>query len=460
MYSQDKINIALQVYHQCGSVTNTIRMLGYPTRRTLYTWIENESIPKAPRKPLDNINTVAHPRNPPIEVKMDAIHRCFELGESIKCVSEEIGYSRASIYAWRKRYLKGGTAALMNDKNIKPGTLTEGTQDPPDTEMQQLLARMDSMQMEIDILKETIHVLKKDPGINTESLKNREKAVIVDALKMKYPLPLLLKQINLSKSSYYYQESTLKKQDKYFGMRKKITVFFHENSGRYGYRRIHALLRREGNTISEKVVRRIMTEEGLIVRTTRKRKYNSYQGELSPSVPNIVNRDFHAEKPNEKWLTDITEFAIPAGKVYLSPIVDCFDGMIPYWTIRTTPDAALVNDMLDGAVSRLKETEHPIVHSDRGCHYRWPGWISRMEKAGLKRSMSKKGCSPDNSACEGLFGRLKNEMFYNRDWTGVSIREFIDILNEYLIWYNEKRLKTSLGNMSPREYRQSLGLSV
>ena len=70
------------------------------------------------------------------------------------------------------------------------------------------------------------------------------------------------------------------------------------------------------------------------------------------------------------------------------------------------------------------------------------------------------GGAPDNSACEGLFGRLKNEMFYSRDWTGVSIREFIDILNEYLVWYNEKRIKTSLGNMSPREYRQNLGLAA
>lgn len=103
MYSQDKINIALQVYHQCGSVTNTIRMLGYPTRRALYTWIENESVQKPPRKVLDNTNTATHPRNPPVEVKMDAIHRCFEPGESIKYVSEEIGYSRASIYAWRKK---------------------------------------------------------------------------------------------------------------------------------------------------------------------------------------------------------------------------------------------------------------------------------------------------------------------------------------------------------------------
>jgi len=107
MYSQDKIDIALQVYHQCGYVTNTIRMLGYPTRRALYTWIENEGVQKPPR------------------------NRCFELGESIKYVSEEIGCSRAGIYAWRKKYLQGGTVALMNDKNIKPGTLAEGTRNSP-----------------------------------------------------------------------------------------------------------------------------------------------------------------------------------------------------------------------------------------------------------------------------------------------------------------------------------------
>ena len=143
MYSQDKIDTALQVYHQCGSVTNTIRMLGYPTRRALYTWIENEGVQKPPRKALDNTNTAAHPRNPPIEVKMDAFHRCFELGESIKYVSEEIGCNRAGIYAWRKKYLQGGTVALMNGKNIKTSTLAEGTRDSPIAEMQQLLARMD-----------------------------------------------------------------------------------------------------------------------------------------------------------------------------------------------------------------------------------------------------------------------------------------------------------------------------
>ena len=156
--------------------------------------------------------------------------------------------------------------------------------------------------------------------------------------------------------------------------------------------------------------------------------------------------------PNAKWLTDITEFAIPAGKVYLSPIVDCFDGLAVSWSIGTSPDAELVNTMLDQATATLSDGEHPIVHTDRGCHYRWPGWISRMAKAGLQRSMSKKGCSPDNAACEGFFGRVKNEMFHNCSWAGVSVECFMGILDEYFNRYNEKRIKVFLGARSPLEF--------
>jgi transposase InsO family protein len=116
--------------------------------------------------------------------------------------------------------------------------------------------------------------------------------------------------------------------------------------------------------------------------------------------------------------------------------------------------------MLDAAISSLDEGERPIVHSDRGAHYRWPGWINRLEKAELKRSMSKKGCSPDNSACEGFFGRLKNEMFYNFSWDNVTITEFISEIDSYITWYNKTRIKMSLGGMSPVEYRISLGLAV
>ena len=311
MYSKEQKDIALRIYHQTESVTETIRILGYPTRRNLYTWIAEENTPPKTRKKYPVINNPPdHPRNPPLEVKLDAIHRCYELGENIKYVSENIGYSRASIYQWRKRYLKEGTLGLMNHKNITPGTLVEGS-----------VSSTDISSDEINQLKAQIQA-------------------------------------------------------------------------------------------------------------------------------------------NEKWLTDITEFAIPAGKVYLSPIVDCFDGLLVNWNISTSPDALLVNSMLDDAAKLLSVGEKPIIHSDRGVHYRWPGWIDRMEKNGFIRSMSKKGCSPDNSACEGVFGRIKNEMFYNADWSGVNISEFIGILNDYLYWYNEKRIKKILGYMSPMEYRRRLGLAV
>ncbi len=309
MYSKEQKDIALLIYHQTESVTETIRILGYPTRRNLYTWIAEENTPPKTRKEYPVINNPPdHPRNPPLEVKLDAIHRCYELGENIKYVSEDIGYSRASIYQWRKRYLKEGTLGLMNHKNITPGTLVEGS-----------VSSTDISSDEINQLKAQIQA-------------------------------------------------------------------------------------------------------------------------------------------NEKWLTDITEFAIPAGKVYLSPIVDCFDGLLVNWNISTSPDALLANSMLDDAAKLLSVGEKPIIHSDRGVHYRWPGWIDRMEKNGFIRSMSKKGCSPDNSACEGVFGRIKNELFYNADWSGVNISEFIGILNDYLYWYNEKRIKKSLGYLSPIEYRHRLGL--
>lgn len=277
-----------------------------------------------------------------------------------------------------------------------------------------LQAKLYRLRLEYDILKKASEVLKKAEGINLQTISNREKAEVIDVLRDKYRLKELLETLQISKSSYCYQENRIHGLDKYANLRTEIQAVFCATNGCYGYRRIHASLKKAGMVASEKVIRRLMKEENLAVRCVKQRKYSSYAGEISPEVANIVNRDFHAEAPNTKWLTDITEFSISAGKIYLSPITDCFDGLAVSWSIGTSPSADLVNGMLDEAISLLKENEHPIIHSDRGAHYRWPGWIQRMDAAWLTRSMSKKGCSPDNSACEGFFGRLKNEIFYDR----------------------------------------------
>ena len=459
MYSEEQYYRVLALYDECGSVTKTIRQLGYPARRqTLYNWITRRKHLPPERSTFHGVNTPEHPRHPPLELKLNALHRCFELGENVQSVSDEIGYSTASIYQWRRKYIQEGRAALMKPSSERErGPLKEGTPDANE-EISHLKAQVQNMQLEIDILKATLDVLKKDPGINTKTLNNREKAVIVDALRGKYSLPLLLKALNFPKSSYYHQFHRKSFREKYRNVSNRIREIFVENYSCYGYRRITAALNRDGLILSEKVVRHIMRENQLIVKCRKMRKYSSYQGEISPAVANVVARNFKAEKPNQKWLTDITEFSIPAGKVYLSPVIDCFDGMPVSWKISTSPDAQLVNTMLDDAIATLPDTAHPLVHTDRGCHYRWPGWIERMNRAQLVRSMSKKGCSPDNSACEGFFGRMKNEMFYHRSWLGYTLSEFIHEVNRYMMWYRDKRIKLSLGAMSPIEFRKGLGL--
>lgn len=458
-FTQEEKIIALQLYDELGSISKVIHKLGYPSRQNMYTWIKNRDIDKK-RKKYDCTDSPDHRRHPSLETKLEILHRCFEIGESIKSVSEETGYSRGSIYQWRKEYLAGGAGALMNKKKDLPrGPLTVNTVVIDNGDTAEMAARIKDLELENDILKQTIEILKKDQGIDLLKLKNREKTMIVDALRNKYSLSLLLKKLEISKSSYSYQHKIQQLPYKYEDIKTRIVELFNENKERYGYRRIHALLRKENIIISEKIVRQIMRENNLIVKVRKAKKYSSYKGEISDPAENIINRDFHSDKPNDKVLTDITEFSIPAGKVYLSPIVDCFDGMVPCWTVGTNPNAELVNSMLDDYHLKLNEEEKPTVHSDRGCHYRWPGWIERMEEYGFTRSMSKKGCSPDNSACEGFFGRMKNEMFYGRSFIGITIEAFIQMINDYIIWYNTERIKASLGYMSPMEYRQSLGLA-
>lgn len=470
MYTKEQKERALKEFERLGSVQAVVTLLGYPSRHTLYDWYRNKiadiadyhgSLDKEYQIKQKYINAPNHPRNPDANLKLDAIKRCFSLGEGVEYVSRDIGYSRASIYSWYRKYQKFGVAGLMSSKKqIKRENIDFNTEPSKQQEISELQEQIKQLQMEVDVLKEALNLLKKDPGINITELKNREKAVIIDAVEDKYSLHQLLKCLCMAKSSYYYQRAVMKQSDKYAEIRIRIKIIFQENRNCYGYRRIHGELKKIGITVSEKIVRRIMKEEHLTVPTKRMKKYSSYKGEITPEVDNIINRDFHAEQPNTKWLTDITEFAIPAGKVYLSPVIDCFDGMVVKWNIGTTPDSILVNKMLEDAIGTLLPSEHPLVHTDRGCHYRWTGWIERMQAAGLTHSMSKKGCSPDNAACEGFFGRLKNEMFYGRSWVGVSMDDFINEINSYIEWYNTKRIKQSLGYMSPAEYRHSLGLTA
>lgn len=419
---------------------------------TLSAWID-EYDPDARRRVVGNIVTVT-PRSDQ-QKRTAAIDLCSRR-ESARSLAQEVGVSRQTLYNWKNQQLGREVPASMTRRRDLPPT---ASRDELERELEALRRDVQRLQLEHDLLTKANELIKKDLGIDLRLLANREKTLLVDALRQTYALPQLLTRLEFARSSYFYHRSLLSLDDRYAELRQTIMTLFETNRNCYGYRRIHAALVRRGEQVSEKVVRRLMKQEQLVVATVKRRRYTSYQGELDAAPENLVNRDFHAAVPNEKWLTDITEFQLPAGKVYLSPMIDCFDGLVVSWSVSTRPDAELVNTMLDAAIETISDSsERPVVHSDRGAHYRWPGWLSRIHNAQLARSMSRKGCSPDNAACEGFFGRLKNEMYYHRNWINTTLEDFMQQVDSYIRWYNQHRIKISLGGLSPSEYRRNLGI--
>jgi len=451
-YSQAHKERAVEHHRDHGHcIAATIKALGYPSRSLLSTWIQ-ELNPRA-RAPV-----VGRSRELAPEAKQSAVIALCMRAASAQAVADDVGVSRGSLYKWKNQLLDHDATVPMKRQQDAPAS-----SDRAELEQQLETLRRDvrRLQLEKDVLKKASELIKKELGIDRQPLTNREKTQLVDALRPTYTLTELLCEVDLPRSSYFYHRAQLGVADKYVEVRQTMADIFERNYRCYGYRRLHASLSDQSVNISEKVVRRLMKQECLVAATSKRRRYGSYMGEISPAPDNLLNRDFSAGAPNEKWLTDITEFQIPAGKVYLSPMIDCFDGMVVSWSIGTRPNAELVNTMLDAAVDKVAVSgERPVVHSDRGGHYRWPGWLTRIADAKLARSMSRKGCSPDNAACEGFFGRLKIEMFFSRDWLRTTIEEFVAALDAYIRWYNETRIKISLGGLSPAAHRRSLGIAV
>lgn len=238
--------------------------------------------------------------------------------------------------------------------------------------------------------------------------------------------------------------------DKYSEVKEVIQQIFEEHQGRYGYRRITLELRNRGYVLNHKTVRRLMREMNLVclVRIT---KYRSYRGKVGKIAPNILERDFQATKPNEKWVTDVTEFHLHGEKLFLSPILDLYNGEIVAYNVEQRPVYPLVSKMLDNAFEILKEGDSPILHSDQGWHYQMKQYQKALKEQGITQSMSRKGNCLDNAAMESFFGLLKSELLYLKEFK--SMEHFKQELENYIHYYNHKRIKEKLKGMSPVQYR-------
>ncbi|WP_329789328.1 IS3-like element IS1397 family transposase [Escherichia coli] len=388
-----------------------------------------------------------HKRSYSPEDKLCVVLYALGHSESLPRVAARFNIpSHNTVKNWIKGYRKSGNEAFIRRRKEKSMTRSDDTHEneanmTPE-EMKNELRYLRAENAYLKAMQE--HLLeKKPPGAG-------EKTKVIRSLRCGHCQSDLLKAAGLARSTLYYQLSLQKAKDKYADVKQLIASIFHEHRGCYGYRRIHCELQKRGLKFSGKTVRKLMQQLGL-KSPVRLKKYRSYRGNMGLAAENILQRQFKAKAPCEKWVTDITEFRAGGQKLYLSPILDLFNGEIVAWETACRPTEELVKRMLNKGLESLAEGEKPLLHSDQGWHYRIKSYQSALADRGLVQSMSRKGNCLDNAVMENFFGHLKEEMYYRRDYR--SVEELENAVSEYITYWNQKRIKLSLGGLSPVEYR-------
>ena len=269
-------------------------------------------------------------------------------------------------------------------------------------------------------------------------------------LRHKFDLELLLDLTNMARSSFYYHQKQSKLPDKYQETKELIKAIYQRHKGRYGYRRITDELQNKAIVINHKTVLRLMKTLGL-KSVIRVKKYKSYRGENGKIAPNIIQRKFRADAPNQKWATDITEFNVGGAKLYLSPIIDMFNQEIISYELTERPVFNQVIMMLKKAFKTIPDNTKLILHSDQGWQYQMSHYQHLLKQKGIIQSMSRKGNCLDNAIIENFFGILKSELFYLKKYK--SIDQLKKEIREYIVYYNNDRIKSNLNKMSPIKYR-------
>ncbi|MFD2364877.1 MULTISPECIES: IS3 family transposase [unclassified Arthrobacter] len=264
-------------------------------------------------------------------------------------------------------------------------------------------------------------------------------------------MEVLLDVAGLPRSTFFYHQARLLAPDPQAELKAAVTGIFEKSHARYGHRRVHIELVKQGWTVAKKTVLKLMRLLRLVCKVRLKKRYNSYQGEQGVVAPNLLKRQFEADAPNEKWVTDVTEFSVGDRKLYLSPVMDLFDRQVISYAIGISPNLELTNSSLRGALATLEDGQKPLVHSDQGFQYQHISWRLLLQNAGAVQSMSRKANCYDNAVMENFFGHLKEEFFHrvrflNTDALAVA-------LHEYIRWYNTDRISTKLEGLSPVQYR-------
>ncbi|MGK8426854.1 IS3 family transposase [Bacillus cereus] len=437
-----------------------------------------------------------------VEQKLEIIHMYLGSNESFKQIGDHYGINKSIIQRWVTRYQKHGSAAftkaytkystkfkldviqyiLKTGASVEEATIqfnipsfstvwnwwnlfeVQGAdalqvkkrerqvmkKEPKQT--QHVKGSNEDLLAQNELLRIEVAYLKKLQGLNfgEKEVTEKEKAQIIYELRREFKVIDLIKIAGIARSTYYYWVKKFNCPDKYKEIKERISHIFEEHQGRYGYRRITLELQKQGYLINHKTVRRLMSILGL-KSLIRIKKYRSYRGQAGRFAPNLLNRNFQASKPNQKWVTDVTEFHLQGQKLYLSPVLDLYNGEIIAYNIASRPTYSLVSKMLNSAFKRLNDGETPILHSDQGWQYQLKRYQNHLKEKGIIQSMSRKGNCYDNAVIENFFGLLKSELLYLKEFE--SMEHFKIELENYIHYYNHKRIKGKLKGMSPVQYR-------
>ncbi|QYR65129.1 IS3 family transposase [Fusobacterium animalis] len=393
------------------------------------------------------------------DFKLQAINRILINHESINSVAIDIGLaSNGILHNWLSKFKENGYNVVEKKKGRKPKSTTKPKKNDKELSEKEKIKKLED---EIIYLKAENEYLKKLRALVQErELKEKKKLRVIAELRAKYPFKILLKIAGISRSVYYYYINKKDFDEKNKDIIEKIKEIYYANKGRYGYRRVTLELKNQGFNINHKKVQRLMKKFNLQSIIRKKRKYSSYKGQVGKIADNHIKRDFEATAPNQKWFTDVTEFNLRGEKLYLSPILDAYGRYIISYDISRSPNLEQINHMLNLAFKENESYENLIFHSDQGWQYQHSSYQKRLKEKKITQSMSRKGNSLDNGLMECFFGLLKSEMFYEQEEKYKTLEELKEAIEDYIYYYNNKRIKEKLKGLTPAYYRsQSLLVS-
>ena len=410
------------------------------------------------------------------ENKLAAIYRVLENGEPVEVVAIDIGLTSSSILRqWIKSYIENGYNVVTKKKG-RPSTRGKEKEDSRRAGEGERTPSRAAVEED-----RRSRILKKIVCLNSRGRKE-EKEQLTEAVtelrqELKCSLDFILETINsndslpsLPRSDYYYWKNRIDPDTKNLDLIDAITTIYTDNHKRYGYRRITLQLKNEGWNVNHKAVKRLMSKLDLYGVTPRA-KYKSYKGDFNGTVDNKLLykrvdtkrhrtkciRDFSTTDVNEKWTTDVSEFHIAAGKLYLSPILDMHNREIVSYNISRSPSFVQTIDMLNKAFNKYADLNNLIFHSDQGWQYQMAQYHKALRERGITQSMSRKGNCLDNSPMENFFGKMKNEMFYGHEYEFKTLEQLQKAMEEYIEYYNNERIQVKLKGLTPCQARnQSL----